>query len=394
VRILALPDLPPKGDVSDWLTRGGEPEELDRLAEMAPIYVPSIPMEGRLRLKLFEELGAQLSSSYLVKGVISAGGMSVVYGDSNVGKSFFVLDLALHLALGWNWRGKRVRQGGVIYIAGEGVHGISNRAAAFRLRHSIDGRTPFAVLPTTVDLRDPQVDLQDLVSLVSKAADNLGVPIKLIVVDTLSRALAGGNENAPEDMGAYVMNVDHLREVTGAHVMSVHHTGKDIARGARGHSLLRAATDTEVEIARQEGDAVSTARVTKQRDLPTDGVFAFTLLPVDLGDDDDGDPVSSCVVVPASVEGRDRRPSLTPGEERALALLRDAVIREGVGAPPTDHFPRGVSVVSVDVFREYLERGGVLDKDASGHRVQWKRVREALLAKGYAGSWEGWIWAI
>ena len=75
--------------------------------------------------------------------------------------------------------------------------------------------------------------------------------IALIVVDTLSRALVGGNENGPEDMTAYIANSDVLREHGQCSVLSVHHSGKatDLARG---HSSLRAATDTEIEVAVDE----------------------------------------------------------------------------------------------------------------------------------------------
>ena len=38
VRLLKLPDLPPKGDVSDWLDAGGTPEQLEALAASTPEY--------------------------------------------------------------------------------------------------------------------------------------------------------------------------------------------------------------------------------------------------------------------------------------------------------------------------------------------------------------------
>jgi len=75
----------------------------------------------------------------------------------------------------------------------------------------------------------------------------------------------------------------------------VHHSGKDQARGARGHSLLRAATDTEIEIIDNGG--IRTATVTKQRDLECTGQFAFKLKPVEIGTDRRGKPITSCVVV-------------------------------------------------------------------------------------------------
>src|SRR5690606_1496170 len=132
--------------------------------------------------------------------------------------------------------------------------------------------------------------------------------VGLIVVDTLSRALAGGDENASTDMGALVRNVDALRRKVRAHIMLVHHSGKDRAKGARGHSLLRAATDTEIEISK--GEIV----VTKQRDI--DGSFSrgFVLEPVEIGRDAEGDPVTSCTI--RLVSKADLPPGeVTPAEE-------------------------------------------------------------------------------
>src|SRR5205085_7024209 len=116
---------------------------------------------------------------------------------------------------------------------------------------------------------------------------DLGMPVELIIIDTLSRVLAGGNENAPDDMGSFVRNVDRLRADTGAAVLVVHHTGKDTSRGARGHSLLHAATDTEIETSKDDVSGVYTAKVTKQRELPTEGALSFSLRQIELGFDQD-----------------------------------------------------------------------------------------------------------
>ena len=107
--------------------------------------------------------------------------------------------------------------------------------------------------------------------------------------------MAGGNENASEDMGALVINSDHIRRETKAHVCFIHHSGKDSARGARGHSSLLAAADTEIEVTNDDGARI--ARVTKQREMECSGEFSFSLHVVTLGENRRGKPVTSCVVV-------------------------------------------------------------------------------------------------
>ena len=220
----------------------------------------------------------------LIKGVLDQGAMCVLYGESNAGKTFVAMDISYHVARGLDWAGKRVAAFPVLYVAAEGGQGARKRAAALATRY---GDAPdFHFLLSPINLLRADADLVPLIESIRSFGQSFG----LIVIDTLSRAMAGGDENASTDMGAMVKHIDALRHATGAHLMVVHHSGKDRAKGARGHSLLRAATDTEIEVVNRE------IVVTKQRDL--DGSFssAFDLDVVTLGVDGDGDPVTSCTV--------------------------------------------------------------------------------------------------
>jgi RecA-family ATPase len=158
------------------------------------------------------------------------------------------------------------------------------------------------MIADAVDLLDPAADTQRLTDAVEEAAGRIGARVRLVVVDTLSRALAGGNENASEDMGALVMNAGAVSRATGAHLSFVHHSGKDRARGARGHNLLLAAVDTEIEVTRDAATRIATAAITKQKDFERDPPFAFRLESLTLGSDASGRAVTSCVVVDASGE--------------------------------------------------------------------------------------------
>ncbi|KAB7783671.1 AAA family ATPase [Methylorubrum populi] len=227
----------------------------------------------------------------LIEGVLDRGSLSVTYGDSNTGKTFVELDMALHVATGRPWNGRRVHKGGVVYVVAEGGRGVHKRLAALIERHQIqpdEAAVQFIVQP--VNLLRAEADLKALIAEVRAAGEDMGHPVELIVLDTLSRVLAGGDENSSVDMGALVRNVDRLREATGAHVALVHHTGKDKARGARGHSLLRAATDTELEVA--DGKLKST----KQRDIEGGFALGFRLESVSVGSAPDGQEVRSAVV--------------------------------------------------------------------------------------------------
>ena len=241
-------------------------------------------------------LGGLHYAADFVEGLLTEGGASVVYGPSNVGKSFWILDLAVHVASGQMWRDDvEVDQGCVVYVALEGSNGLRNRLEALRREGLLSGDAPLFVCVSPVSLLEHGHSGM-LAQSVKEAASQSSLPCRLVVIDTMARAMAGGNENAGEDMGAAVASIDAIRAATGAHVCVIHHCGKDEAKGARGHSSLRAAVDTEIEVFRPDGERVSTVRVTKQRDLEPGEPMPFTLKQVELGTNRRGKPITSCVV--------------------------------------------------------------------------------------------------
>lgn len=267
------------------------PGALDPVNDFPPAEQPA-RQRGRLYFKLFGEIQPELSRPSMVKGVLDHGAMSVIYGESNTGKSFFALDLAMHVARGEPWRGHKVEGGAVVYVAAEAGGSMERRVEAYRRHHGLDADVPFALVPCPVDLFSGTSDTKALVGICQAVAEQTGQPLRFVVIDTLARAMGGGNENASEDMGKLIRHTDAIREATGAHVALIHHSGKDTAKGARGHSSLRAATDTEIEI-----DGEKVAQIRKQRDFEGGARWGFDLKSVELGRDADGDVVTSAVLV-------------------------------------------------------------------------------------------------
>lgn len=231
----------------------------------------------------------------MVEDLLDDGAMSVFYGDSNVGKSFVALDLAFHVATGRDWNGKRATRGFVVYVAAEGGNRIKRRFAALKRRYceQMGEAAPkplLALVRHPIDLRSSEADPKELVELIRSKEREKGYRCAWIIVDTLSRALAGGDENSSVDMGQVVKTADLIRQKTRAHFTYVHHSGKNSARGARGHSLLRAATDTEIEI------SAGRLEVTKQRDLESGYQIGFKLADMPIGIDQNGAAIKAAVV--------------------------------------------------------------------------------------------------
>lgn len=357
-------------------------------------------------LEWYIEIQPSLGTLDFVEGLLCEAGMSVIYGESNCGKTFFMTDLAFHIAAGRRWREAEVEQGGVIYVALEGGFGIRNRIAAIRKHYQVFEPIPLGILPCMLNLLDANADTQPLIDLILAAAKEIGMPVRLIIIDTLSRAMNGGNENAPEDMGSLVRSCDKIREQTGAHVAFVHHSGKDAARGARGHSLLRAATDTEVEVSREEGSAVSVAKVTKQRELEIEGEFGFTLKQVALGLNRRGKEVQSCVVMNDNAPAaKAKGPKLTDFEWSFWKDIKEMFARDGMTEfmSPEPQMPV-LRVAKRATLRDWLIQRGKLDvteaRDgvrnalSSAERQKLHRVLNVLVNKGYLGMNQDHVWLL
>jgi hypothetical protein len=222
----------------------------------------------------------------LIEDVLDVETFSIVYGESSIGKSFQEMDKDFCIAAGLPWAGKPVKQGGVVWVAAEGGRGVYKRLEALKQHYKRDD-VPFFIVPCPVDLLRPNADTKPLIEMIQGIERDKGVKVVKATVDTLSRALAGGNENGPEDMGALIKNCDKLRFACRLHLTLIHHTGLADKSRARGSSLLRAAADTEIEITRGR------IRVTKQRDMEQTGEWGFRLSSMNLGPDEKGRPVSS-----------------------------------------------------------------------------------------------------
>jgi KaiC/GvpD/RAD55 family RecA-like ATPase len=347
-----------------------------------------------LELVRFADMKPRLDGRPLVKGLLEREQISVIYGEAGCGKTFLALDVALHVAAEFEWFGRTVDQGAVIYVAAEAGRSIINRVVAWRTAFGLDKHDlPFGVVTSSIDLCHAEAgDIERLIKAIQAA--EIG-PIVLVIIDTVSRVLAGGNENSPDDMGALVRSLDRLRDELRCHVSAVHHTGKDTSKGSRGHSLLRCAVDTEIEVAR-DATGISTATVIKQRDGPTEGQIAFRLRQVELGTDQDNEWVTSCVVEPVdgSAKPPQKKPHKLPSAAKiGLEQLRNSMTKYVTAIPYSDHVPAGAKGVPLVLWREYLIKAGVINEDGNP-REQFRRIRVTLQEHGYIGVWGDFVWTI
>jgi putative DNA primase/helicase len=230
----------------------------------------------------------------ILEGLLVAGDGSILYGDSNSGKTFLAVDMGASIASGTRWFNRKTEPGLVIYLAAESPASILRRLQAYQNHHRI--RLPnFVVIPNPIDLFSSERDTHRIIQCVKEIEAKTNQKARLIIGDTLARLSAGANENAGQDMGTVIQHFDIIKEETQAHFMFIHHSGKNAAAGARGWSGVRAAVDTEMEVTDSpEGRCLE---ITKQRDLDTKGLrIGFRLEPILLGKSKFGGQMGSCVV--------------------------------------------------------------------------------------------------
>lgn len=294
------------------------------------------PTANKYRVLSVTDLLSRQRPTWLVRGILPSSGLAVMYGPPASGKSFLALDLAAAIAQGVPWAGQRVKRGAVVYLALEGT--MRPRVEAYLKANELSAIGDLHVVDQGgFDLLDANgKDVVELVAAV-RAAD-VG-SVALLLVDTLNRAMPGGNENASEDMGRAIRGAGRIASALGCLVMFLHHAGKDDSRGMRGHSSLLGAADAELKVSRGLDGETRYVRATKVKDGEDGLRFSFRLKGVDLGPAHDHDPDAepgerdtSCVVdglTRTEQKADGKKQNWTAPRTNAMTALRRAIDNAG-----------------------------------------------------------------
>ena len=361
------------GPIGKNLPRADEP--------VAPVMPPK-----QYRVLTAEDLAAMPPIRWRIRGVLPEQGLAAVYGPSGSGKSFLVLDMLGAIAEGREWFGHRTRQCAVTYVALEGEAGIAQRVQAYATLHGqVPAALRFVASPFAL------MDLGD-VSALAAAIRSAGGADGVTVIDTLNRAAPGADENSSADMGGLIHGAKALQEALGGLTVLIHHSGKDQTRGLRGHSSLHAALDAAIAVTR-DGERREWT-VAKSKDGRDGGAHGFKLEPVELGEDEDGELVTSAVIEVVQADAGAKRPLPAGGNQRAAwdtlgALLRAVGDVRPNGAPGS--LPYGRPAVTVEAGATAVgER--LIGVDARRRRERAMAAIQGLVSKGLLCHDAGWVW--
>jgi hypothetical protein len=323
---------------------------------------------GRFTIMTGAELRAVLPSTDVIKGILPGKGVVVEYGPSGGAKSFLTIDMGTHIAEGRDWWGYRTKQRRVLYLALEGSAGVRKRVAAWEKANGRDLPSDMGIAFDPFDLTNPA----DIAALAAECPDDV-----VLFIDTLNRASGSADENSPLGMGQILAGSSAFQRLKPKSlVVLVAHPGKDPTRGLRGHNSLFAACDAVIFVNR-EGDQRSW-KLEKSKD-GEDGIeHGFKLRIVDLGEDEDGDPITSCVVVPddAAIPQWAYKP-LSPNKHLGMASFHEAAGEHGI----IDDDGNFIGV-HVDAWRPVFYRSSTSDNEDT-KRKAFGRARSELVREGH-----------
>lgn len=236
---------------------------------------------------------------YLIKGLLNEGELTFVFGDSGTMKSFVVTDLAYHVAKSKIWHGFPVgKPRAVLIVLGEGQAGYIKRLHALHRKHG-DKDLPIYVWPAPITM-DENADV--LACAIDETEKLLGMPVGLVILDTFSLMLGALEESSNHDVAVAGSNV--MAAAAGRAVLFVHHTGHGDKSRERGAYQIRAMADNRILVTRDDNGKgrVVTVSGEKCKDGELFEPFNLTYEVVEVGTDQDGDPVTSCVMVSTDLD--------------------------------------------------------------------------------------------
>ena len=208
------------------------------------------------------EVDAQADPKWIFKDLISEQSTVMMYGPSGSYKSFIALMLCLAKATGTKAFGSETTPGLVFYGALEGKAHLKKARRAWKIMNGIEkvenfyvGNAPMIAAPG---------EMQEFGDEIKKRC--AGRTPSLIVIDTLSKSMAGMNENDAADANKFIRFCDSLVEAFGCTVLAIHHTGKEDSRGARGSSAFLAGFDTVLEVKAHKATKAVSVFVRKHKD--------------------------------------------------------------------------------------------------------------------------------
>jgi hypothetical protein len=391
-----IPDFPAKLDVTDWKDRfGGTSDQLEKIIAGLPDWRSAPPISKFGAVGLDQLHLPHLKHEYLIDGFLDRHCVAMMPGASGSGKTFLVLEMAMCVALGRDFWGMKTKPGLVLYQAGEGKEGVTKRLDGWMLDRGVDpsAEVPFKMLTRKINLFVDDKDTDDLIEEGKAWSEYYGLPVRMLIIDTLNKAMTGANENAGQDMSKIIARAERISDALDCAVPILLHKGK--SGEIRGHTSQTGDVANVINVTElgtkespfrdRNGRSIRTATLDKNKDGEGGRPMRFVLRQMVLGADETGKPITTCVVdrpdgdeASLVAEGK-----LSLNQTIFLQTLKDSIDIDGIDPPVTvTGVPYGKRVVTWKLFNERLRNKWPFT--AAEHEVE-KRNKEFERSVGDAG---------
>jgi hypothetical protein len=314
---------------------------------------------NELPLIFFDEARNAPVQRYHIKGFIAEGETSSVFAHPKKMKSTIITDAGVHLAAGKaDWRGRRIREAkGVVYFAFERHIQVRQALTAYAIRDGLEN-IPFVIVPRLINMLDPGC-VEPIKNAIDRVQQRYGIEVALSVFDTWNKGIAagGGSEDKAEHQNAAAANLRRLIEqLPGLHCLTIGHAGKDVSKGERGSNATEGDRGVGFEIKSDGGKHA--LEVAYANALPEgDVITTFEGELIEIGKDEDGEPVNSFIVsrLPVAMQTAKVKQTLKEPEQLVLDALRGVLKSKG----QTGHAIGGRSVMRSEWLDECLRLGTV-----------------------------------
>jgi len=356
------------------------------------------PPLRRFKLVLAKDIEIE-PKEFLITGFLAKYETSVFYGAPDAGKSVVLLHAMCCVAAGRPLCGRQVEQAACLFVAAERGAVTRRRVLAWCKEHEVDDNDiPLAVVDDVIDLRTGKVDADGIIAAAEELAKATRMPVGWISIDTLNRALNGGDENSSKDMGSLITNADRIQRAANCHLTLTHHVPQDRTDRMRGHGSAVGAVDMTVRISKSDG--VVTLEVDKANDLVEKPCLSFTFKTITLLAGENGSIVTMAPVM-VEVEGEAAKPKAKGKEKKlsasatiALRAIKQALDEVGETAPASNNVPAKVRVVTTENWRRYAVKRGISGGEDRAQRAAFQRAKETLIAANQVGTWGDFHWLI
>ena len=251
-----------------------------------------------------------LNQKFVMYPILSEGEVTLISASPKAGKTLVSQTLAMHIAAGESFGPLSVpERRPVLYFALESQVAIKKRLAAWKQHHDpenikyTEGEFPFYVSETPINLLD-ETARQNFVNKIVAAdlwwREQGENRIGSIVIDTLTKAMPGGDQNSVEDTSAVFDVIARIKDAgIVAPVVIIHHNTKG-GEQPRGSSNIQAEPDTLLALTKNEETGQLHLKVLMARSIDDEAFYVFDIMTEELGITEQGYNITAPVLLPAA----------------------------------------------------------------------------------------------